>query len=198
MPDLVCRAHGCRAAPDEQRQFCGMHRQRLKKFGVLEPYHCVGCGLQLAEGRKFCNDCRRLNTNLKSRRSMAKLAERPGELARRAAQMKQWRKDNPEAWAALARRGHLKATYQMTVEQYDEMLAAQGGGCAICGAPDGDGSGRRLHVDHDHSCCPGDRACGKCNRGLLCKACNTGLGGFRDDPNLLKGAVRYLSNRRLP
>ncbi len=192
MSEILCRAPGCDAPPHGQRKYCAMHRQRLKKFGVLEPYHCIGCGLQLSEGRKFCGDCHRLNVALKSRRSRGKLAGRPGEMERRAATVKQWRQDNPEAWQAIARRRHLKHTYKMTVEQYDEMYAAQGGGCAICGAPDGDPSGRRLHVDHDHTCCAGERSCGKCNRGLLCKACNTGLGGFRDDPAHLEAAIRYL------
>ena len=169
-----------------------MHIQRLKKFGVLEPYHCVGCGLRLSEGRKFCSDCWQLNNALRSRRSRAKLAEQPGELQRRAAAVKQWREENPDEWAAIARRSHLRGKYRMTVEEYDLMLAAQGGGCAICGAIDGDGSGRRLHVDHDHTCCAGERSCGQCNRGLLCKACNTGLGGFRDDPAHLEAAIRYL------
>jgi len=27
---------------------------------------------------------------------------------------------------------------------------------------------------------------------VLCKACNTGLGGFRDDPAHLEAAIRYL------
>ena len=44
------------------------------------------------------------------------------------------------------------------------MLAEQGGGCAICGAPP---KTRRLHVDHDHK--TGEI------RGLLCYRCNKAL-----------------------
>ncbi|MEU0663871.1 endonuclease VII domain-containing protein [Streptomyces lavendulocolor] len=68
---------------------------------------------------------------------------------------------------------------------------ARGGTCAICGRPDGEG--RALSVDHDHGCCPeGDRTCGKCVRGLVCGACNHGLGKFRDSPELLRAAAAYL------
>lgn len=46
-------------------------------------------------------------------------------------------------------------------ELYDRLIAAQGGVCAICGAPP---KTRRLHIDHDHRT---DRV-----RGLLCQRCN--------------------------
>jgi len=42
-----------------------------------------------------------------------------------------------------------------------------------------------LHVDHDHIT--------GALRGLLCSACNTGLGFFRDHPELLKRAIEYLN-----
>jgi hypothetical protein len=47
---------------------------------------------------------------------------------------------------------------------YEALLAAQGGGCAICGNPP---KTRRLDVDHDHKT-------GKV-RGLLCHRCNRAL-----------------------
>lgn len=33
-----------------------------------------------------------------------------------------------------------------------------------------------VHVDHDHRCCPGDRSCGLCIRGLAHDSCNKNLG----------------------
>src|SRR5262245_38575161 len=59
--------------------------------------------------------------------------------------------------------------------------------CALCRAV-----GRRLDIDHDHRCCPGERACGECFRGMLCRSCNVGLGLFQDDPALLRKAARYI------
>ena len=57
--------------------------------------------------------------------------------------------------------------YGITAAQYDAMLAAQGGHCAICPATEPSGRGKLFHVDHDH-------VTGRV-RGLLCHACNTVL-----------------------
>lgn len=80
---------------------------------------------------------------------------------------------------------HLKRFYGMEPETYFDMLNKQNGVCAICGKED-DGSGKRLHVDHNH-------VTGKI-RGLLCRSCNAGLGHFKDNQHLLDGAIKYLKN----
>lgn len=77
------------------------------------------------------------------------------------------------------RRSILKHRYNITPEQYDELLLAQGGGCAICKTKDPQGKSKEFFsVDHDHTCCPGTRSCGKCVRGLLCVRCNNSVGWF--------------------
>ena len=50
-------------------------------------------------------------------------------------------------------------------DEYNAMLAAQHGGCALCGAPP---TRNRLAVDHDHET-------GRV-RGILCMPCNRTLG----------------------
>ena len=73
-----------------------------------------------------------------------------------------------------------------TREMYDDFYKVQEGRCAICG---GDGVSHRcagLTADHCHA--TGDP------RGLLCGFCNTALGGFKDDPELLRAALRYLGD----
>lgn len=106
-----------------------------------------------------------------------------------AAQIFAKRREDPE----INLRSNLYYKYRLPLERYREILERQGGCCAICGvdAPT-DIRTDRFHVDHDHACCPGTRSCGKCVRGLLCHGCNTALGNFKDDPEILRAALRYL------
>ena len=91
----------------------------------------------------------------------------------------------------LQRKSALKTRYNISPERYKQILAEQGGVCAVCSNPPV-GKQRFLAVDHDHSCCPGPKSCGKCVRGLLCQRCNTALAYFQDDENLLALAIQYL------
>ncbi len=79
--------------------------------------------------------------------------------------------------------------YNITVEQFNEILALQNGGCAICGTVSAQ---QRLHIDHNHKCCPGKTSCGKCIRGLLCGKCNVGIGCLNDNIETLMAAAAYL------
>jgi Recombination endonuclease VII len=78
-------------------------------------------------------------------------------------------------------RGTRIRSYGITVEEYDDMLESQGGGCYICGIGP---VGRALDIDHDHRT-------GKV-RGLLCSNHNRALGLLGDDPDLLLAAHTYL------
>jgi hypothetical protein len=102
-----------------------------------------------------------------------------------------WNANNPEESRRVSRVRNL-ARYSLTPEEFDVMLARQGGKCAVCLASEPGGQGQ-WHIDHDHACCPDrKKSCGQCVRGLLCHSCNTGLGQFQDDPDLLLAAIAYL------
>ena len=73
---------------------------------------------------------------------------------------------------------HLKARYGITADDATRMYEEQDGLCAICTERPAQ------HVDHDH-------VTGRVRR-LLCFTCNSGLGNFRDDPELLRLAAEYL------
>lgn len=77
----------------------------------------------------------------------------------------------------------LHTKYGITTVEFNALLTAQGGCCAICKGTTPGGQGE-WHVDHDH-------ASGKV-RGLLCAPCNLSLGGFKDSPDLLRAALAYL------
>lgn len=78
---------------------------------------------------------------------------------------------------------NLKRLYGITIEEYEEMFAKQNGCCGICKRPQSKFK-RALSVDHSHR--TGNI------RGLLCLSCNRAIGIFRDSPELLKRAVKYL------
>lgn len=90
--------------------------------------------------------------------------------------------------ACASRASHgaaIEKKYGLTPERYAQILAAQGGRCAICGKLP---RTIRLAVDHDH-------ATGAV-RGLLCASgdhgCNKGLGFFNDDAETILRAYHYL------
>jgi hypothetical protein len=77
--------------------------------------------------------------------------------------------------------------YGLTKADYDQMLAAQHGRCAICCSDTPQGRGR-WHIDHDH-------VTGQV-RGLLCNNCNRGIGYFGEDPEVMTAAARYVARHR--
>ena len=80
--------------------------------------------------------------------------------------------------------------YKMTSRDYMKMLAKQGGTCIGCDTPPSEG--QRLHVDHDHTCCPEARTCGKCVRGLIHLECSVAEGLFKDNPERLLKLAQYM------
>jgi hypothetical protein len=100
---------------------------------------------------------------------------------------KQWFADNPERAVANKRKFNLAKNYGLTVAEYDALLRQQGGVCAICGSSERmqrQGSLMRMPVDHCHKT--------GAVRGILCQACNRGLGFFRDDTVVMRRALSYL------
>lgn len=93
----------------------------------------------------------------------------------------EWRKNNPEK----CKKHQWKRSFTkmgITPEIYGEKLSRQNGVCAICGKTNT--GGKRLFIDHDHK--------SGAVRGLLCTHCNTGIGMFGDDREILAAAISYL------
>ena len=80
--------------------------------------------------------------------------------------------------------------YRLTSEQFAQLLEVQGSACGMCHQPFSENSA--ICVDHDHRCCPTEKAsCGRCVRGLLCRPCNAALGHIERRYEL---ARTYLTN----
>lgn len=88
----------------------------------------------------------------------------------------------PDRRSETTRRNNLLYRYGLTPEDYDDMVHAQDGACAICEArcP----TGRRLAVDHCHKT-------GRV-RGLLCMRCNTLIGRLESDVTRISKILAYL------
>ena len=89
---------------------------------------------------------------------------------------------NPE----LYRWQTIHKKYKLTKQMYLDLLEQQEGVCAICKLPP---NRNWLSVDHDHACCPDNKTCGNCIRGLLCGSCNSFLGRVNDNADSL---IAYL------
>lgn len=96
-----------------------------------------------------------------------------------------WAEENPEKRQAYL----LKSKYGLDVNTFEEKVKNQNGVCAISKQVPSD---KTLCIDHDHSCCPGKKSCGKCVRGLLHRQINTAMGLFQDNPEWLRAAADYI------
>lgn len=90
---------------------------------------------------------------------------------------------DPEGSKRRSRSRQLRLRYGLSREDYEALVAAQFGCCAICGERD-----KSLCVDHDHST-------GKI-RELLCSSCNLAISHLRDDPSRALAAHEYLNRHR--
>lgn len=93
--------------------------------------------------------------------------------------------------APLLKRVRTLKKYNLSLDDYHELLKSQDYSCKICNGKD-TSYRKRLSVDHDHNCCPGEGSCGKCIRGLLCHHCNSGLGNAKDSIETLQKMIDYL------
>lgn len=107
--------------------------------------------------------------------------------AEKSAEHREYHRAYYQANKARWRRSQWAKKYGLTPDDYDRMLAEQGGACLICAlTPEAAHSdGALLHVDHCHRT--------GAVRGLLCRHCNLAIGQLRDDPARLARALTYLA-----
>ena len=99
-------------------------------------------------------------------------------------------KNNPEIKnknRLRTKKYNLKAVYNITLEDYNELVEKQNGLCAICGKVETTSNqfgSRPLCVDHNHET--------GIVRGLLCAQCNHLLGNAKDNIEILQKAIIYM------
>ena len=170
--------------------------QEKEKERALARYYAVRETIDREKRKEYMREY--LKTYKRKKKTPEQIAERnrkrreryandPEYREREKAQARRRSALNPQA----KKNGRLKQEFGITLEQYNELLAKQGGKCAICGATVTGvrEKGKRehsLYVDHDHKT--------GSVRGILCSHCNFGLGNFRDSPALLLRAAEYLNS----
>ncbi len=166
-----------------------MGKKRCNVCGELkdieEFYKAAGC----VDGRR--GDCR----SCFQAKAVARAEANPElrEIARE--RTRRWIADNDDRYRSYKRsygkldkkkqadrRVHLRKKFGLTPDDYERMLAEQGGGCAVCGDPP---DKTALHVDHCHDT--------GVVRGLLCFRCNAAIGNLRDDPRIIAAALAYVT-----
>lgn len=137
-----------------------------------------------------CGECLRLRSATWAKANPEKRSEtykkyRLANAVVIAAKKKAWKQDNREKHRASRKRTLIRQF--MPIDEFEALLAHQGGCCAICRTEKGfsrGGDGRRLAIDHCHKT--------GAVRGLLCGNCNRMLGIAQDDPEILRAAAIYL------
>ncbi len=138
----------------------------------IHPLICTECGIHFKGYRpldKFCTSSCRWKWS-------GKQPDR--KITKNAASLK-WGRENFDR----KRDYMLRYTYGISQEKYEELLALQGGGCAICNKTPAE-EGKALAVDHDHK--TGEIF------GILCALCNKILIGRVREPTAFIRAAAYL------
>ncbi len=90
-----------------------------------------------------------------------------------------------EKGRAFQRARRLKVRYNLTVEEWENILKEQGGVCAGCKRPPSDFN-HTFHVDHNHST--------QAVRGILCWSCNQMLPTRKNLTDIIHNLMEYLDN----
>lgn len=91
--------------------------------------------------------------------------------------------ERPTCYSCLKRHSKFMERYGLSIEEYENRFIKQEGKCLICSRHQSLLL-KRLRVDHNHE--TGEI------RGLLCDQCNTAIGLFKEDTEIMKKAISYI------
>ena len=184
----ICRFNNCKRTRNNG-DLCKTHHDRAKNSADGQPYdverECLICQAKMDVLRWFCISCIESHSKEERRKIYKKL-----HYTQNIEKYRESKKRNPVE-SSRAKSYNIKYHYGLTDDEYSAMVVAHEGKCAICGVSPEDYEGRNkwLVLDHDHST--------GLARGLLCHRCNMGLGYFKDNPEYLKSAIKYLKEGRV-
>lgn len=129
------------------------------------------------------------NNTPERKQYMKEYKQKVGVKQKERESVRRYKKRNPD----VAKNGHLKRNFDISLEKFNEMLESQNYVCSICKQPETKifkktGKLCDFCVDHCHST-------GKV-RGLLCWNCNASLGKFKDSIETLENAILYLKKHK--
>lgn len=195
MGDTTCAVDGCDGPRHGRSEFCRrcymrdyMRKRRGQQRLTYEAPPCRECGQpvrrQTRGPRTYCSDECQREAHLRRRRDREYQPEPitclfcGGPVAYKS-RRRRFCSTRCQIDEGTRRR-------RWTMKGLDPDNHGLGDACGLCG------STSNLKVDHDHRCCPGERSCGKCVRGLVCHTHNVAIGMLDDDPVLLRRAAEYI------
>ncbi len=191
----VTEFHKQSRAKDGLKRYCKLCAKQAneetfaRKNGCKIPYKRESLNHVIPEGMKFCAKCNKsksvdrfgLNLNTKSKlNTWCRECTNTDKRNKRRTLME----NIPLVQSHKGSMASLYWSYKLTESDFQDMMNAQKGCCAICDIDFGILS-RRAAVDHNHST-------GKV-RGLLCDSCNTLIGKLEKLPHLLQNVNKYLN-----
>lgn len=99
-----------------------------------------------------------------------------------SARKKEDRVNNPEDY----RNQELRKKHGMYPHDWAALYETQAGCCYLCGNELDMIKSKAIAIDHDHRCCPANKSCAICRRGLACSNCNLAIGMVYEDPARLR------------
>jgi hypothetical protein len=162
---------------------CGKPRKYKTKQGLITGLNkpCVSCsnsiklggvGLkQIVDGKCICSKC---NKNLPIEDFLIKKDDKHYSYCRTC---------HAAAAAKYYQETHKYSRYDITKEDYDQMLSLQDNKCCGCKRPL-----VKPYIDHCHST--------NKVRGLLCQNCNSALGHVHDNTKTLENLIDYLTKEK--
>jgi hypothetical protein len=189
------RRSRCKECCKEHEKLAYQSRIRTPEMVTVQEQKCSTCGvvkpidafaIQQDPRRKIqrksrCKECERLARQSATPEQRKKWNKKWRENMT-PEQEEEWREKGRERFRITYHKTGKYRQYNLTKEEYEQMVRDQRGLCAICG--DSSDQGTRLVIDHDHI--------SGVVRSLLCIRCNVGIGSFKEDISRLEGAIAYL------